>query len=120
MPTSIVPITIYGELHQGSSQVPICLRNWSAKPMVIPIKVVVDKVALANQWFSQWEPQESTHVPHKDWIPEELNLQGREEWLKEEQDQARKLLVKWEHLFACSELDLGKTSLLKHQISLTD
>ena len=37
-----------------------------------------------------------------------------------EQDQARKLLVKWEHLFACSILDLGKISLIKHWIELTD
>ena len=35
-----------------------------------------------------------------------------------EQEQARKLLVKWEHLFACSNLDLGKMSLMKHWIKL--
>ena len=29
--------------------------------------------------------------------------------LRQEQEQARKLLVKWEHQFACSDLDLGKT-----------
>ena len=63
---------------------------------------------------------ESACGPQKDWIPEELNLQGLEEWPKEEQDQARKLMVKWEHLFACSNLDLGKTSLIRHQIKLTD
>ena len=63
---------------------------------------------------------EPTCDPQKDWILEELNLQGLEEWLKEEQDQVRKLLVKWEHLFAHSDLDLGETSLIKHQIILTD
>ena len=54
--------------------------------------------------------------PKKDWILEELNLKGLEEWPKEEQEQARKLLVKWEHMFACSDLDLGKLSFIKHQI----
>ena len=34
--------------------------------------------------------------------------------------QARELLVKSEHLFACSDLDLGKTFLIKHCIKLTD
>ena len=34
--------------------------------------------------------------------------------------QARELLVRWEHLFANSDLDLGKTSLIKHRIELTD
>ena len=37
-----------------------------------------------------------------------------------EHEQARELLLKWEHLFSCSDLDLGKTSLIKHQIELTD
>ena len=53
---------------------------------------------------------ESTHGSQKDLILEELNLQGLEEWPSEEQEWTRKLLVKWEHLFACSDLDLGKTS----------
>ena len=63
---------------------------------------------------------ESAYGPQKDWILEELNLQGLEERPKEEQNQAKKLLVKWEHLFAHSDLDLGKMSLIKHQIELTD
>ena len=37
-----------------------------------------------------------------------------------EQKQARELLLKWEHLFAHSDLDLGKTALIKHNIQLTD
>ena len=46
--------------------------------------------------------------------------QGLEEWSGAEQEQDRKLLLKWEHLFVHSDLDLGKTSLIKHQIELTD
>ena len=42
------------------------------------------------------------------------------EWLESEQKQARELLVKWEHLFTHSDLDLGKTALTKHKIKLTD
>ena len=73
---------------------PICLRNLSAHPIVILAKVVVGRDVLAN-----WVPPvvlqmgtsgESTCGPWKDWILEELNLQGLEEWPKEEQDQARK------------------------------
>ena len=33
---------------------------------------------------------------------------------------ARELLLKWEHLFACSDLDLGKTDLIKHKIEVMD
>ena len=52
----------------------------------------------------------STHNPQKGWIQEELNLQDLEEWPEVEQEQARELLLKWEHLFAHSNLDQGKTS----------
>ena len=71
----------------------------------------IGKVGLANQVTPVVIPMEasgeSAHGPQKDWIMGEFNLQGLVEWVKEEQDQARKLLVKWEHLFACSNLDLG-------------
>ena len=30
------------------------------------------------------------------------------------------MLLKWEHLFACSDLDLGRTALMKHKIEVTD
>ena len=61
-----------------------------------------------------------SHGLQKGWILETLNLQGLVEWPKVEQEQARKLLLKWEHLFACSDLDLGRTSLIKHWIELRD
>ena len=51
---------------------------------------------------------------------EALDLQGLKEWSESEQKQARELLLKWEHLFAHSDLDLGKTALIKHKIQLTE
>ena len=45
---------------------------------------------------------------------------GPKEWPESEQKQARELLLKWEHLFAHSDLDLGKTALIKHKIRLTE
>ena len=51
---------------------------------------------------------------------EALNLQSLTEWPESEQKQARELLLKWEHLFVHSDLDLGKTALIKHKIQLTD
>ena len=46
---------------------------------------------------------------------EVLNLQGLKEWPESEQKQARELLLKWEHLFACSDPDMGKTALINHK-----
>ena len=39
----------YGELQQGSSWVPLCLRKLSGHPIVIPTKLVIGKVTPANQ-----------------------------------------------------------------------
>ena len=51
---------------------------------------------------------------------EASDLQGLKEWPESEQKQARELLLKWEHLFAHSDLDLGKTGLIKHKIRLME
>ena len=51
---------------------------------------------------------------------EAVDPQGLTEWPESEQRQARDLLLKWEHLFAHSDLDLSKTALMKHKIQLTD
>ena len=49
-----------------------------------------------------------------------MDLQGLKEWPELEQKQARELLLKWEHLFVCSDLHLGKTALIKHKIEVMD
>ena len=56
----------------------------------------------------------------KGWVLEALDLQGLKEWPESEQKQAKEVLLKWEHLFAHSSLDLSKTALIKHKIQLTD
>ena len=48
-PAAVVPIATYGELHPGSSRVPICLHNMSSCAMEIPAKTVVGQVIPANQ-----------------------------------------------------------------------
>ena len=120
LPASVVPTATYGELHPGSSRVPICLRNLSAHPIEVRAKAIVGQVTPANQVPPAVLPMEAsgafTHGPQKGWILEALNLQAPEEWPDAEQEQARKLLLRWKHLFAHSDLDLSKTSLLKHQI----
>ena len=124
LPAAVVPIATYGELHPGSSRVPICLCNMSTCAMEIPAKMVVGQVIPANQVPPVVHPtrtmKEATINTPKGWVLEALDLQGLKEWPESEQKQARELLLKWEHLFACNNLDLGKTALIKHKIRLTD
>ena len=49
LPTSVILTATHGDLHPGSSWVPICLRNLSAHSVEVPTKVIVGKVTLANQ-----------------------------------------------------------------------
>ena len=85
---------------------------------------MVGQVAPANQillvvHLTRTAEETSTQVS-KGWVLEALDLQGLTKWPESEQEQARELLLKWEHLFVHSDLDLGKTALIKHKIQLTD
>ena len=114
----------YGELHPGSSKVPGCLCNLSAHAIDVPAKMVVGQIVPANQVPLVVHPNrtatETNHPAQKGWVLEALDLQGLKEWPKSEQKQARELLLKWEHRFAHSNLDLSKTALTKHKITLTN
>ena len=124
LPAAVVPTAIYGELHPGSSRIPVCLCNLSAHAMEITAKAMVGQVVPANQIPLVVHPtrtaKETKNQAAKGWVLEVLDLQGLSEWPESEQKQARELLLKWEHLFAHSDLDLGKTALIKNKIQLTD
>ena len=124
LPAAVVPIATYGELHPGSSRVLVCLCNMSSCAMEIPAKTVVGQVTPANQVPPVVHPTRTTvnttTKSQKGWVLEALDLQGLQDWPESEQEQARELLLKWEHLFAQNDLDLGKTALIKHKIKLTN
>ena len=98
--------------------------NMSARAVEIPGKTVIGQVIPTNQvplvvHLTRTTEETASKTP-KDWVLEALDLQGLKEWPESEQKQARELLLKWEHLFAQNDLDLGKTALIKHKIRLTD
>ena len=123
LPAAVVPIATYGELHPVSSRVPVCLHNLSPHAVEIPAKTVAGQVIPANQvpvvYSTRTTKGTVTKVP-KGWVLEGLDLQSLKEWPESEQKWARELLLKWEHLFVHSGLDLGKTALIKHKIRLTE
>ena len=51
---------------------------------------------------------------------ESLNLQGIESWSQQQQQSAKSLIRKYQHLFALTLNELGKTSLVQHEIKLSD
>ena len=83
LPAAVVPIATYGELHPGSSRVPICLCNMSTRAMEIPAKTMVGQVMPANQVPSVvhlTRTAENKNVnTTKGWVLEALDLQGLKE-----------------------------------------
>ena len=53
-------------------------------------------------------------------ILESLNLQSIESWNEQQQQSARALIMEYQQLFALTLSELGKTSLLQHDIKLDD
>ena len=91
-------------------------------PWKCPLKQVVGQIVPANQVppvvHLTRTAAETKYPAQKGWVLEALDLQDLKEWPESEQKQARELLLKWEHLFAHSNLDLGKTALTKHKIMI--
>ena len=51
---------------------------------------------------------------------DKLYLSGIEDWSDEDQEEVQKLIKEFGFLFALNDLDLGKTSIVKHIIKLMD
>ena len=116
LPAVVVSTATYGELHPGSSRIPVCLHNLSAHAMEVPTKTIIGQIVPANQLplvvHLTRTATQTKYPAQKGWVSEALDLQGLTEWPESEQKQVRELLLKWEHLFAHSDLDLGKTALI--------
>ena len=97
LPAAMVPIATYGELHPGSSRVPICLHNMSSCTVKILAKTVVGQVMPTNQVPPVVHPTrtaaETGTKSCKGWVLEALDLQGLQDWPESEQEQARELLL---------------------------
>ena len=53
-------------------------------------------------------------------ILKNLNLQSIESWNEQQQQSARVLIMEYQQLFALTLSELGKTSLVQHDIELDD
>ena len=53
-------------------------------------------------------------------ILESLSLEGIESWSEQKQQSAKSLIREYQHLFALTLNELGKTSLVQHDIKLDD
>ena len=49
-----------------------------------------------------------------------LDLSGTQDWSEDLQQQVHGLMVEYQHLFALNDLELGRTSKVKHEIKLSN
>ena len=49
-----------------------------------------------------------------------LDLSGIQEWPEDLQQKVHNLMVEYQHLFTLNDLELGKTSMVKYEIKLSN
>ena len=50
----------------------------------------------------------------------QLDLSGIQDWPEDLQQKVHDLMIEYQHLFALNDLELGKTSKVKHEIKLSN
>ena len=84
LPAAGVPTATYGELHPGSSWVPVCLHNLSIHVVEVPTKTIIGQILPANQVLQVVHltrtATETKHPAQKQWVLDPLDLQGLKEW----------------------------------------
>ena len=139
---SVIPIHGYTVLKSGSSRVSVGLRNHSCRKITIAAKSIVAKITAANvvphslapnveieDGQHQDQDQEnknhcSTHeVPKltsekEKLLFDKIDLSGADSWDPKLVEEAKQLFREYAHIFALESLDMGHTSMVKHEIRL--
>ena len=121
----------YGVLRPGVGKVNVCLRNHSAKQITLPKQTAVGEIAVANAILSLLALRPirmilvgwGHHSARANWGSEKnfwkkIDLIGV--WSLDDQKEVQDLIVEYAIIFTIRDMDLGKTSLVKHSIRLTD
>ena len=144
---SVVPIHGYTVLKPGSSQVSIGLHNYSCRRVTLTAKSIVAKITAANvvphslapnvekgniveqPMNDQDQEHENMKTPRKapELTPERekllfdnVDLAGASCWDPQLNEEAKQLFREYAHIFALESLDMGHTSMVKHEIKLDD
>ena len=94
-------------------RVHVTIQNLTRHPVTIPNKSVLCNLQEASI-VDQTDMETGTSAPFLDMFQFGDNLSSHR--LR----QLQNLLHKWQHLFSCSDTDLGRTDIVKHRIVLTN
>ena len=124
-------------LKPGSNKIPVVLRNVSCRTLKVKkgMKIAhIEASSIIPTMVSQGMPKnllkkkagnapKSTllkNIPNAKEERIEQILEGIESWNEQQQQSARTLIREYQHLFALTLNELGKTSLVQHDIKLDD
>ena len=139
---SVIPIHGCTVLKPGSPRVSVGLQNHSCCKITIAAKSIVAKVTAANIVPHSLAPNvETEDGQHQDQDQENMNccsarevpklapkkekllfdkidLSGADSWDPKLVEEAKQLFREYAHIFALESLDMGHTSMVKHEIRL--
>ena len=144
---SVIPIHGYTVIKPGSSRVSVGLQNHSCRKITIAAKSNVAKVTAANMvphslapnvetedmltQFKDGQHQDQENVnccsarevpkltPEKERLLfDKIDLSGADSWDPKLVEEAKQLFREYAHIFALESLDMGHTSMVKHEIKL--
>ena len=129
-------------LKPGSDRIPVILQNLSGRTLKLKtgtnvahveasqVIAPLDSSIIQENMYGKAtgnipkESQSEKSLEKNDYrllkILEKLDLKGIESWTEQQQHSVRKLLEEYQHLFALNLKELGKTSLVQHEIQLSD
>ena len=135
-----VTIPSYSECKGGSSRVSVAVRNVSKKVVVISKGQQIADVTAANQVPNMLAPKYVDRIREDDiekgkfvssklrrldekrkaQLWEQLDISGADLWAEEHKQSIKKIFEDFHDVFALSPLELGRTSLVQHNIKITD
>ena len=125
-------VPCYSYMRPGSKRASVTLRNLSEKTQTLQKGTVVACVQAANLIPPKLAPRvtnvnNNNDKESQDPSPErieklfsKLDLSGVEEWEETDRLKLKELFVKFHHIFALEDMELGKTDMVKHVIRLDD
>ena len=125
-------VPCYSYMRPGSKRASVTLRNLSEKTQTLQKGTVVACVQAANLIPPKLAPRvtnvnNNNDKESQDPSPErieklfsKLDLSGAEEWEETDRLKLKELFVKFHHIFALEDMELGKTDMVKHVIRLDD
>ena len=132
---------VYTDLKPGSSKVKVHVMNYSNKPVQLPAKMVIGVVSATkvvptmiapkkmleeglyqtpNKTLETGKQKAEELAQRRKLVVEQIDLSSIKNWSKSFQQQVNELLIEFQDIFALSDLELGKTNLVKHHISVTN